>query len=546
MKRFSNLLRVALAAFFCVGLAPKTLAQCGNASVIGAGTHSGTVTDYQWSTYTVILPAGQTMTMDETFDSRDVVWELFNANCMSRQLGHLPGLNSISWGNTTGAAVSLFLAARNYDPIPNTTESFTFVIDLIPNPQCPADAFELNDDCTNATAIIEGTYTGLTVPAGDRDHYKIDVPSGMRVVMQETLDPLNVVDWGISGGGCFVANYGNESSTLSWLNSSGAPSSAYLNVRFNYTGGALCSDYAFDVFLVPDPCLFGINDWMEDNHDCATAFPISDGAYRGLYVHDGVDDHYGFTILDGATVSIDLKYMAQNGYVTGYLRAADSPYCGSALSSPLDLLAYTTLPNGHEFMTWTNSTGADLDVVLEVIVATFASTTCNTYELNLSGSANPGGGVMGPAFCALMNPNSTGASTLLVGGWKAGAVSSLHLEATHGPPSQMAYFLVGTGSADPGIVLSQGRLCLAVSGNNSIGRYNRPSGPMNSIGQFDGSGVLQNLVGTSTSGSGFDVPLTLPMAGAPNILAGSTWHFQLWHRDTAGTSNFSSGLSATF
>ena len=484
--------------------------------------------------------------MNETFDSRDVVWELFNANCMSLQVSQLPGLNSLSWGNTTGAVVSLFLAARNFDVIPNTTESFTFVLALIPDPQCPAESFEPNNDCTSATAITEGTYTGLTVSVGDRDHYKLIVPHGVRVVMQETLDPLNVVDWGISGGACFVANFGSKNSTLSWLNSSGASSTVYLNVRFDYTGGALCSDYAFDISLVVDPCLFGINDWMEDNHDCPSAFPISDGSYRGLYVHEGVDDHYGFTVLDGDTVNLDLMYPVPGSYVTGYLRAAGSPHCGLALLSPLDLLAYTTLPNGNDTMTWTNNTGANLDVVLEVIVSGFSGTTCKTYDLNLSGSANPGGDAIGPAFCASPSPNSSGASTRLSGGWKAGAVSSLHLEATSGPPSQMAYFLVGTGFVEPGMVLSQGRLCLAVSGGNSIGRYNRSSGPMNSVGQFDGAGVLQNLVGTSTVGSGFDVPVTLPVAGAPIILAGSTWHFQLWYRDTAGSSNFSSGLSATF
>jgi len=58
--------------------------------------------------------------------------------------------------------------------------------------------------------------------------------------------------------------------------------------------------------------------------------------------------------------------------------------------------------------------------------------------------------------------------------------------------------------------------------------------------------VLQNQVGTSTVGSGFDVPATVPITGSPTISAGSTWHFQLWHREAAGASNFSNGLSVTF
>ncbi|MFT4648363.1 MAG: sulfatase activating formylglycine-generating enzyme, partial [Glaciecola sp.] len=55
-------------------------------------------------------------------------------------------------------------------------------------------------------------------------------------------------------------------------------------------------------------------------------------------------------------------------------------------------------------------------------------------------------------------------------------------------------------------------------------------------------------VSTSTSGTGFDVPDTV--AGSPAVITyGSTWHFQVWHRDTpssSGASNFSNGLSVTF
>ena len=69
---------------------------------------------------------------------------------------------------------------------------------------------------------------------------------------------------------------------------------------------------------------------------------------------------------------------------------------------------------------------------------------------------------------------------------------------------------------------------------------------MNSVGQFNGAGVLVNLVGTSTVGTGFDVPLELPFMGTPSIAIGQTWHFQLWHRDVGDASNFSTGLSVTF
>ncbi|MCB9907015.1 MAG: hypothetical protein H6830_04810 [Planctomycetes bacterium] len=160
-----------------------------------------------------------------------------------------------------------------------------------------------------------------------------------------------------------------------------------------------------------------------------------------------------------------------------------------------------------------------------------------------------GGGGTGVPFCDPADNNSTGFPAVLSGAFGSGVGSDLHLEATQGPNAQFGYFLVGTGVSDPGLALSNGHLCLSVTGGNVFGRYNVPGGALNSVGSFDAGGVLQNLVGTSGVGSGYDVPVTVPITGSPAIVAGATWHFQLWYRDGAagaGTSNFSNGLSVTF
>ncbi|HPF13475.1 MAG TPA: hypothetical protein PLJ12_04345, partial [Planctomycetota bacterium] len=141
--------------------------------------------------------------------------------------------------------------------------------------------------------------------------------------------------------------------------------------------------------------------------------------------------------------------------------------------------------------------------------------------------------------------NSTGVPTVLMGMASGAAASGLHLEATSGPPAQFGYFLIGTGLASPGLLIGSGRLCLSTTAPNMIGRYNIGGSTMNSVGAFDAFGVLQNLVGTSTIGSGFDVPLSIPTIGG-TIMAGSTWHFQLWHRDVPLTSNFSNSLTWMF
>ena len=154
-----------------------------------------------------------------------------------------------------------------------------------------------------------------------------------------------------------------------------------------------------------------------------------------------------------------------------------------------------------------------------------------------------GGGIS--SFCDPADNNSTGFPTVMSGNFGTGVGSGLHLEATQGPPTQFGYFLIGTGVSDPGTPISDGHLCLSVTGGNTFGRYNVSGGALNSIGQFDAGGVLQNMVGTSTVGSGFDVPTTVPSIGG-TITAGSTWHFQLWHREDAGASNFSNGLTVNF
>ena len=157
-----------------------------------------------------------------------------------------------------------------------------------------------------------------------------------------------------------------------------------------------------------------------------------------------------------------------------------------------------------------------------------------------------GGGSNVTPFCNPANPNSTGSPAVMTGTLSGG---NLHLEATGGPASEFGYFLVGTGQAAMPSPLGSGLLCLQLGGGASIGRYNVPGGQFNSIGQFDASGVLQNLVGTSTTGTGYDVPSSVPISGTPTIMAGETWYFQMWYRDTNATgapSNLTNGLAVDF
>lgn len=128
--------------------------------------------------------------------------------------------------------------------------------------------------------------------------------------------------------------------------------------------------------------------------------------------------------------------------------------------------------------------------------------------------------------------------------------TGVQIEAQNGPSGEFGFFLVSSvgTSVTP---LFNGVLCLGTP----LGRYNaniatNQSLPqLNSIGQFDGAGILQNIAGTSNTGTGFTIPLELPFSPpGQTIQPGETWFVQLWYRDQMGGSpsaNFSNVCAFT-
>ena len=160
----------------------------------------------------------------------------------------------------------------------------------------------------------------------------------------------------------------------------------------------------------------------------------------------------------------------------------------------------------------------------------------NSYIVEFDGGGGPA------LFCSPANVNSTGNAVTLASSDQSGP-GVYHLEAEGGPFDQFGIFLVAAANIPSGIPVSDGLLCLSAP----IGRYSTTAGPgLNSIGKFDAAGVLQNLAGTSTVGSGFDVLAVLPSPPGGVVVSGATWNFQLWYRDVGGVSNFSDGISVTF
>jgi hypothetical protein len=406
---------------------------------------------------------------------------------------------------------------------------------------CTVDAFESNDSCAAAVTVSPGTFTGLYSCETDDDWYAVSVPPGAQLTVDLAFTNATAdLDLQIRNSSCTTVLDGSysvsDAESVTWTNTSNAAS--IVNIRQYMFSNVPTSPYSMMVTVLG--CV--APDAYEDNDTCATATPWADGTVVGLSVDKLDKDHYSFCVADGATVTIDLLFITATGDVDGFLRDAASVECGSG--NGLDELAQGYTGSDNENIVWTNTTGADLDVVLEVNVWDGSLSDCNTYDMVISGAWLGCG--LGTAFCDPATANSAGSPAVLAGSVTA-AGAGLHLEITGGVPGQLAYMLVGTSDAGsftpPG---SSGPLCLV---GGPFYRYNVGGTSMNSIGGFNAAGVMINAAGTSTTGFGFDVPSTIPDTVPIAIMAGDIWHFQGWYRDTpamAGGNNFTNGLSVTF
>ncbi len=138
---------------------------------------------------------------------------------------------------------------------------------------------------------------------------------------------------------------------------------------------------------------------------------------------------------------------------------------------------------------------------------------------------------VGTNYCTPAAANSTGQSASIAGVGTVFALdNSLTLTVSDLPNGQFSYFIASQSQGStPGPGGSQGVLCLAAP-----------------IARFNASVLVVSGGQVSLSPDLTQIPL--PPTFAHSILAGESWNFQLWYRDSnpAPTSNFSDGLAVTF
>ena len=142
------------------------------------------------------------------------------------------------------------------------------------------------------------------------------------------------------------------------------------------------------------------------------------------------------------------------------------------------------------------------------------------------------GDCIGTNYCNA-NPNTTGvAGVMSAEGSNVVALNDLQLTASSLPNNAFAFFVVSRLQgfvANPGG--SAGNICLG----GAIGR---------------GAGGIVNTAGTGRATVTVNLTAIPQPTGAVPVIAGETWNFQCWHRDSipggGATSNFSDAYSITF
>jgi hypothetical protein len=141
---------------------------------------------------------------------------------------------------------------------------------------------------------------------------------------------------------------------------------------------------------------------------------------------------------------------------------------------------------------------------------------------------------VGTSYCSPSVANSTGFHGRIHATGSAAVVDNdVTLEASALPLQSFGYFLVSrTAGLIPQPAGSQGVLCLG-----------------GSIGRYIGAGQIKNSGSTGAFDLRLDLDRTPTPSGFVAVVAGETWRFQAWFRDSVGgvpTSNFTNGLVLTF
>ena len=265
------------------------------------------------------------------------------------------------------------------------------ITDLGPDPctTLPDDGLEDNDDCTTPNAQGAGSDMGLFVSTSDADYYEVTVPAAQILTVDLTfVDASGDVDLELFDAGCVTSldtsftTSDNEQAT--WANGTGAAATVIIAVTVDGAGGSDCNTYDMDIAFMPDPCQAGTDDALEDNDDCSTPTVLTPGTQTGLFVSKTDSDFYQVNVPAGDQIDVSLSFIHAMGDVDVFL------YDDNANCVAMADLVRGFSASDDEFITWTNTTGAAIDYLIEVNIFPLTTTAdCNNYDMTIFVGPDP-------------------------------------------------------------------------------------------------------------------------------------------------------------
>ncbi|MBL4770941.1 MAG: hypothetical protein JKY61_07340 [Planctomycetes bacterium] len=433
--------------------------------------------------------------------------------------------------NTTAAPRDLVLMVGTLDPVCRSY-GFEFNTELAGCMNRPDDLFEENDTCATAARLVPGIYKGLLGSESDADVYEVLVPAGMVLNVVGSMPGLVGSIGGYRRPGMLDCSQNNATADFignhaRYANDTGVTQNVLFVVSPGDLIGGECYEYQLSVHLDPDYC----GSLLPDGLDQTGQSWLEDGAYPNLGVDNRENDIYDICIPDGGVVHLGLSYNSNAGTLEARLWDNDSGR----------LLGWTGSQGVASPLIWANDESREVQGRFEVRFSSGLIYDCIEYDLTVQGTCGCHKQV-GESFCTPSANSQFPNGSWMTGDLDCGAAArDLVLRVQQGPPNQFGYFLMAANSAEPGVSIGSGELCLS----GAVVRFHQGNST-NSLGQFNSVGSFESLTGNGdATGSGFNVPIGFPYSGTL-ITAGDTWHFQLWHRDLGGASNFSSGLSVVF
>lgn len=234
--------------------------------------------------------------------------------------------------------------------------------------QLSGDQFEPNDDFQNATPITDGSYSGLTVEAGDVDVYAVDLDAGeslsAAVAFSHAEGDIDVALADATGQRIVAAS---ESETDGESISYVAPSAGtYYFVVYGFAGASAAYDMTvatsgsqgdtetLRVETATNDTETAANDStdLEPNDDFDSAVTVSSGTYSDLAIDENDVDVYALGLDAGESLSVTVTFNHSEGDLDAALVDATSRRTVAISESVTDneSISYVAPANGTYYL----------------------------------------------------------------------------------------------------------------------------------------------------------------------------------------------------